>query len=547
MPATHEVLNQPPELPEYDLYATDPILPEAVAREGAGWAEPRLSEFGVLAGTYEVREWGFQANRHGPVLHTHDRFGRRLDQVEFHPSWHSLMELSVRHGVHSLGFEDAGPEGSIVARTALMYLDSQMEQGHGCPISMTSSVLLALRNQPEVAAAWEPLVLSRAYDPRFAPPGDKAGVLLGMGMTEKQGGSDVRANTTRAVPDNGGGPGGAYRLTGHKWFTSAPQCDAFLVLAQAPGGLSCFLLPRFTPAGEVNAFHIQRLKDKLGNRSNASSEVEYDRAWAVMVGEEGRGVATIIEMVNGTRLDCTIGAAAIMRQAVTQAAHHVGHRSAFGDVLADKPLMRAVIADLEVETEAATLLMMRVAGAFDRAEADVSEALLKRIVTPVAKYWVSKRCTPVVHEALECLGGGGYVEDSMMPRLFRESPLNAIWEGSGNVIALDLLRAMVREPKTVDAFLDEAETARGADRRLDAAFDGLRRSLTSISEPERVARRLIEQMALAMQGSLVVRYGSASLADAFCASRLDGDWGHLFGTLPPGLDLDPLVEAARVA
>jgi putative acyl-CoA dehydrogenase len=547
MPATHEVLNQPPELPEYDLYLADPILPGAVEREGAGWAADRLSDLGASVGTHEVREWGFQANRHGPVLHTHDRFGHRVDQVEFHPAWHSLMEMSVRHGVHSFAFEDGGPEGSFAARTALMYLDSQMEQGHGCPISMTSSVLPALRNQPEVAAAWEPRVLSRAYDPRFAPAGEKAGVLLGMGMTEKQGGSDVRSNTTRAVPENGGGPGGSYRLTGHKWFTSAPQCDAFLVLAQAPGGLSCFLLPRFTPDGEVNAFYIQRLKDKLGNRSNASSEVEYDGAWAVMVGEEGRGVPTIIEMVNGTRLDCTIGAAAIMRQAVTQAAHHVGHRSAFGDNLVDKPLMRAVIADLEVEAETATLLMMRVAGAFDRADGDVSEALLKRIITPVAKYWVSKRCTSVVHEALECLGGGGYVEDSMMPRLFRESPLNAIWEGSGNVIALDLVRAMVKEPKTVDAFLDEAEGARGADGRLDTALDGLRRSLASISDPERLARRLIEQMALVMEGSLAVRYGSPSLADAFCSTRLDGDWGHLFGTLPSGLDLDPLVEAAQVA
>ncbi len=534
---THEVLNQPPPLPDIDLYATDPILPEAVAREGAGWASSLLSEYGTRVGSAEVAEWGFLANENPPKLKTHDRFGHRVDQVEFHPAWHSLMEMSIGAGLHSIAYEHE--EGGHVARAALSYIDGQVEQGHGCPISMTSSVLASLRHQPDLAAEWEPRILSRVYDPRFLPAPDKDGVLMGMGLTEKQGGSDVRSNTSQAQPSDG-----AFRVTGHKWFVSAPICDAFLVLAQAPGGLSCFLLPRFAPDGTVNEFHIQRLKDKLGNRSNASSEVEFENAWAQLVGEEGRGVRTIVEMINGTRLDCTIWSAAIMRQAITNAAHHLAHRSAFGALLLDKPLMQAVLADLEVETEAATLMMIRVAGAFDRADADPLEAALKRVLTPVAKYWVTKRCTAVVQEALECLGGGGYVEESIMPRLFRESPLNAIWEGSGNVIALDLLRALSREPGAREAIFSLLDSARGADRRLDGAIDELDATLSRLDDPDREARRLIEQTALVIQGALAVQYGSSQLADVYCATRLGGDWGHLFGTIPSHLAVDDLVESA---
>jgi putative acyl-CoA dehydrogenase len=539
--ATHEVLNQAPDLPEYDLSATDPVLLDGVRREGAGWAGDLLGAFGKRLGTDEVREWGFLANRNPPVLHTHDRAGRRVDLVEYHPAYHDLMRLSVANGVHCLALEDPLREGGHVARTALMYLDAQVEQGHGCPISMSSSVAASLRHQPDVAAEWIPRVATRTYDPRLRPVTEKAGVLMGMGMTEKQGGSDVRANTSVAVPADGGG----YRLTGHKWFTSAPMCDAFLVLARAPGGLTCFLLPRFTPDGEVNPIHVMRLKDKLGNRSNASGEIEFDGAWARIVGEEGRGVRTIIEMVNGTRLDCVIASAAMMRQAVTQAAHHVAHRSAFGRPLIDQPLMRTVVADLEVEAEAAALLMLRVAGAFDRAASDEQEAHLQRILTPVAKYWVTKRCSGVVAEAMECLGGNGYVEDSIMPRLYREAPVNAIWEGSGNVIALDVLRAMVKEPASVEAFRLELKAGRGADRRLDAAIDRLETALSSPGGQEQDARRLVQDMAVAVTGSLAVRFGPPGLGTAYCASRLDPQPAPLYGSLPAGVDRDRLLAAAR--
>ncbi|MGH8874735.1 MAG: acyl-CoA dehydrogenase family protein, partial [Acidimicrobiia bacterium] len=503
-----------------------------------------LEAHGERAGSAEAFEWGCLANRYPPVLHTHDRYGHRIDEVEFHPAWHHLMEMAVSAGLHCLPWENEGREGSHVARAAMTYLSSQVEAGHWCPISMTYSVVPALRLQPELAAEWEPRLVSRRYDPRCVPATYKTGALMGMGMTEKQGGSDVRANITRAAPINGGGPGGQYSITGHKWFLSAPMCDAFLVLAQTPGGLSCFLLPRWAPDGRRNAINIQRLKDKLGNRSNASAEVELQDAWAVMVGEEGRGVPTIIEMVNGTRLDCVIGSAALMRQAVAQAAHHAAHRSAFGRLLADQPLMRNVLADLAVESEAATLLMMRLAGSFDRREGDPAEAAFSRIATALAKYWVTKRCPAVVGEALECLGGNGYVEESIMPRLYREAPLNSIWEGSGNVIALDVLRAMTRQPAAVEALLAEIDAARGAERRLDEAADRLRARMAGLSDPESEARRVVEEMALALQGSLLVRYGRPEVAEAFAASRLGGDWGRAFGTLPTGLDLQAIIDGA---
>jgi putative acyl-CoA dehydrogenase len=536
-----EATNQPPPLVDYNLFEADAPLREALEREGAGWAHDWVSELGQLAGTPEAIAWGFQANDNPPKLRTHDRFGNRIDEVEFHPAWHRLMEVAIGHGLHALPWREPRP-GAHAARAAGFYVWSQVEGGHGCPVSMTYAALPALRRQPDLAAEWEPLMTALEYDPGLRPHAAKRGVLFGMAMTEKQGGSDVRANTTRATPT----AGGEYQLTGHKWFCSAPMCDAFLVLAQAPGGLSCFLLPRVLPDGTRNAFHIQRLKDKLGNRSNASSEIELDRAIARLVGEEGRGVRTIIEMVNHTRLDCIIGSASLMRQAVAQATHHAAHRSAFGRLLIDSPLMLNVLADLAIESEATTILMMRLAGALDRA-ADSEEARFRRLALAVSKYWVCKRAIPVVAEALECLGGNGYVEESIMPRLHREAPLNSIWEGSGNVNALDVLRAMEREPDSVTAFVEEIEEARGSDRRLDGAIVDLKKQLSNGATVEAGARRLVEHLAITLEGSLLVRYGDPAVADAFCASRVGGDWGHSFGTLPQGLELASIVQRHRPA
>ena len=544
MPKTHDVLNQPPPLEGYNLFTSDPCLDEAVAREGAKESRDTLVAFGERAGSAETYQLGFDANTFNPKLRTHDRFGNRVDVVEFHPAWHALLEHAVDNGLHSLPWEEEAVEGAHVARAAMFYLAGQTEAGHSCPISMTYSVVPALRSTPEIADEWVPRIVTRRYDSSFAPARDKMGVLMGMGMTEKQGGSDVRANTTRAEPMNRGGPGAYYLLTGHKWFTSAPMCDAFLVLAQAPSGLSCFLLPRWTPDDELNRFHIQRLKDKLGNRSNASSEVEFDGAWASLVGDEGRGVPTIIEMVNGTRLDCVIGSTALMRQSVSQAAWHVEHRSAFGSRLSDKPLMRNVIADLEVETEAATSMMIRLAGAFDRSDADPSEAAMKRIALPIAKYWVTKRTSEVVREALECLGGNGYVEESIMPRLYRESPLNAIWEGSGNVIALDVLRAARRSPQSLEMFVAELEMARGLDPRVDDAINSATTLLIGVDDPEYRARRVVEDLAVAWAGTLLARHGSPEVFDVYAASRLTGDHGSLFGTLPMGGAVDAVARRA---
>ena len=539
--ATHEVTNQPPPLENYDLYGSDPVLAAAVEREGGGWASADLAAFGWSVSSAESYHAAALANTQTPRLQTHDRFGNRVDEVDYHPSWHHFMGQSVANGLHSLPFERAAGEGGRVVRDAYFMLISQIEAGHGCPISMTTSVVPALRVEESLAAEWEPRILTRSYDPRLVPLERKAGVILGMGMTEKQGGSDVRSNSTVATPIEGGA---TYSLVGHKWFLSAPMCDAYLVLAQAPGGLTCFLLPRVLPDGTRNGLRLQRLKDKLGNRSNASSEVEFDGAFAHRVGEEGRGVATIIEMVSHTRMDCVVGSTALMRQAVTQAAWHVAHRHAFGHRLADQPVMQNVIADIEVEVEAATLMMGRLSGAFDRAVADSTEAGFARVATPVAKYWVTKRCSEVVREAMECLGGNGYVEESVMPRLFRESPVNAIWEGSGNVIALDVLRALMRAPQGAKEFIAEVELGLGADRRLDAAIAAMRDSLVSLDEPEAGARRLVERMALTWAGSLLVRHGDPAVADAWIASRLDGDHGGLFGTLSPGLDLPGLAARA---
>ncbi|MBA2285266.1 MAG: isovaleryl-CoA dehydrogenase [Ktedonobacteraceae bacterium] len=541
---THEVFNQVPPLANYNVFEQDATLVESVRREGAAWATDQLTELGRVAGSAEAIQWGFDANTVTPVLHTHDRTGQRIDEVTFHPAWHSLMRTSINAGAHALSWRDERP-GRHVARAAVFYVCSQMEGGHCCPISMTHAVVPVLRTQPLLAATWEPLLTSLIYDPGLRPAQGKQGVIAGMGMTEKQGGSDVRANTTRAVPVSGEGEQ-AYRLTGHKWFCSAPMSDLFLVLAQAPRGLTCFLLPRMLPDGTRNRFLIQRLKDKLGNRSNASSEVEFDQTWALRVGEEGRGVRTIIDMVNYTRLDCVIGSAAGMRQALVTAAHHAAHRQAFGRLLSEQPLMRNVLADLAIESEAATLLAIRLARACDRAESDAHEAYIRRLGTAIGKYWVAKRGPMHAAEALECLGGNGYVEESIMPRLYREAPLNSIWEGSGNVNCLDVLRAMGKEPASVQAFLAEVTRAQGTDARLDAAIARLKHELTDASNIEVRARHLVEQMALIFQGALLVQYGSPAVADAFCASRLAGDWGRAFGTLPVGTDFAAILERARV-
>jgi putative acyl-CoA dehydrogenase len=541
---THEVLNQPPPLAGYDLYEADPVLGEAVYREGAGWAAERLRALGTLAGGAEAIAWGEAADANPPVLRTHDRYGRRVDEVEFHPAWHRLLGTAVANGLHAAPWRDPGP-GAQVARAAGFYLWTQVEAGHGCPVSMTYAAMPALRAAaPELAEVWEPKLTALTYQPELAPVAAKAGALCGMAMTEKQGGSDVRANTTSARP---AGSDGLWLLTGHKWFCSAPMSDAFLVLAQAPAGLSCFLVPRVLPDGIRNRFHLQRLKDKLGNRANASAEVELEEAAGWPVGEPGRGLTAILEMVNHTRLDCVVGSAALMRQAVAQAAHYAAHRSAFGRRLADQPLMTNVLADLAVESEAATMLAMRVAGAFDRAADDPAEAGLRRLATAVAKYWVCKRAPAVAAEALECLGGNGYVEESGMPRLYREAPLNSIWEGAGNINSLDVLRVLGRQPESLTALLDELAPARSAEPRLDRAATALEHELAAVPDPvglQAGARRLVERLAVLLQGALLVRHGHPAVADAFCASRVAGDRGAAFGTLPPGLDPAAIVARA---
>jgi putative acyl-CoA dehydrogenase len=536
---THEVLNQPPPLVDYNLFTTDRVLAEAAFREGAGWATDRLEEFGKLVGTEEAVSWGFQANENPPVLQTHDRFGHRIDEVAFHPAWHEVMRLSIEHGLATLPWTDPKP-GAHVARAALMMLASQNEAGHTCPVSMTYSSIPALRKQPDLAREWEPHVLSARYDSKCRPVPEKSGALIGMAMTEKQGGSDVRANTTAAEPIGDG----EYNIVGHKWFCSAPMCDAFLVLAQAPAGLTCFLLPRWTPGGRRNQFHIQRLKHKLGNRSNASSEVEFHGAWARRIGEEGRGVPTIIEMVQHTRLDCVIGSTSLMRQALVQALHHASHRRTFGMLLIDQPLMQNVLADLSLESEAATVLMMRLARAFDARESEIAERAFARLATAIAKYWICKRAPMHVNEAQECLGGNGYVEESVLPRLYREAPLNSIWEGSGNVICLDILRTMRKEPDAVDAVLGEIRLGRGGNRAFDDFTAALESDLTKMAT-EAEARRLAERLALSLQASLLVRHSTVDVADAFCESRLAGRV-HAFGTLTGSANCSAIVARANV-
>ena len=534
---THTVFNQPPPLEHLDVYTTNLPLVEAVEREGAGWVHERAAELGRFVGGAPQQSWGRLANENRPVLRTHDRYGNRIDEVEFHPAWHQLMQMGVENGLHSLPWTSDEP-CAHTARAALYMTAMQAEAGFCCPITMTFAVVPALRAQPELAAEWEPRLMARTYDPRLLPPGEKASAIAGMAMTEKQGGSDVRANTTVATPLGAGGPGGEYEITGHKWFCSAPMSDIFLVLAQTEEGLSCFLLPRILRDGSRNAFHIQRLKDKLGNRSNASSELELHGAWAQMVGH--------------TRLDCVIGSAAGMRSGVVSAVHHATYRQAFGKRLIEQPLMRNVLADLCVESEATTALAMRLARAYDEADADARAGengtdaqLFKRLATAAGKYWTCKRAPGHACEALECLGGNGYVEESGMPRLYREAPLASIWEGSGNVMSLDVLRALARSPRSLEVFLAEVEQARGADARLDARVEALKRQFSDAGTLETRARRVVEGMALCLQGSLLVRNGAPAVADAFCASRLGADGGLEYGTLPAGTDFEAILERGR--
>jgi len=529
---THEVLNQSPPLEGYDVFSSDRALTEAVDREGATWAREELGSLGVLAGGGTAQEWGRQAEGNPPVLRTHDRYGHRIDVVDYHPAYHQLMATALAHGLHSGPWADPRP-GAHVARAAKVIVWYQVEAGPICPVSMTYAVVPALRHQPEVAREWEPMIGSTTYDPSNRPADQKAGVTCGMALTEKQGGSDVRANTTRAEPV-GGGPGGTYRLTGHKWFCSAPMSDAFLMLAQAPGGLSCFLVPRWRSDGSRNPIRIQRLKDKLGDRSNASSEIELTGVEGRLVGEEGRGVRTIIEMVNHTRLDCILGSAAVMRQGVAQATWHATHRMAFGRLLADQPLMAAVLADLALESEAATASALRLARAFDAPADDVHEARIRRLLTPVIKYWTCKRAPQHAAEALECLGGNGFVEESGLPRLLRQSPVNGVWEGSGNVICLDVLRALSREPETLEAYWEEVGRDGGGDPRLVRAIDDLHVDLADTQGLEGRARSVVERMALVFQASLLLRVAPGAVAEAFCAARLAGPGAGTFGTLPPG-------------
>jgi putative acyl-CoA dehydrogenase len=540
--ATHEVRNQVPPMEGRNLFLDHTALVEGLAREGGGWAHDRAVQVGEFWGG-DPQTWGVQANENPPVLHTHDRYGNRLDAVEFHPAWHQLMARGVQDEMHALPWNDP-QAGAHVARAAVYMSGTQAEAGFGCPITMTFAAVPALRATPEIADEWIPRLTARGYDGALKPAAEKPGAICGMAMTEKQGGSDVRANTTIATPVNGGGPGAEYLLVGHKWFCSAPMSDLFLVLAQTDEGLSCFAVPRFLPDGAKNTgFQLQRLKDKLGNKSNASSEVEFRGAWGQMLGEPGRGVPTIIEMVGHTRLDCVMGGAGGMRQAVAVAMWHAQHRAAFGKTLIEQPLMRNVLADLAVESEAATALTLRLCRAYDEAAAGDERAdRFKRLATAVAKYHVCKRVPNHAFEALECLGGNGYVEASGMPRLYREAPLCSIWEGSGNVMALDVLRALARSPETLDVFLEELDAATGQDTRYDAFVQTVRSEFSRPAELEHRARLVVERMALALQASQLLRHAPAAVADAFVATRLAGDGGMHYGTLPPGADVGAIIE-----
>ena len=539
---THTVHNVSHELVNYNLFTQDAALQEAVEREGASWARQELSAFGEMLGTSEYLELGTLANRYPPELDTHDRFGHRVDCVRFHPAYHQLMKTAIEHGLHSSPWL-APRKGAHVARAAKTYMHTQVEAGHGCPITMTFAAVPALQHTPSLASYWLPKIMAHVYDPRNVPDVHKTGVTIGMAMTEKQGGSDVRSNTTQAHPVGAGGEGQAYELVGHKFFVSAPMCDAFLVLAQAPGGLSCFLLPRWKPDGSKNPLQIIRLKRKMGNVSNASSETELRGAYAWMVGEEGRGVRTIIDMVAMTRFDCMVGSSAGQRAALSQALHHCANRSAFGKPLNQQPLMRNVLADLCLESEGSLALSMRLARALDNV-GDPHEQALVRLVTAVGKYWICKRTPNHAYEAMECLGGSGLMEDSVLPRLLRESPVNSIWEGSGNVQCLDVLRAMQKTPSVMQVFFDELHKARGANRHLDAYVSALQIEFKDLEQLEYRALSVVDRMALAIQAAVLVQHGHDAVADAFCASRLTAIGHHNYGALPKGLDCAAIIDRA---
>lgn len=542
--STHEVFNQPEAYGGYNFFERDLVLREAVRREGAAWAAPRLSSFAQELGDPDMLRHGYLANRHVPELQTHDNFGHRINEVHLHPSWHELMRTARRHQVHSLPWVE-GQAGSHVARAAMSVLMAQVESGSLCPLHMTYAGVPVLRGSPQLAAQWEPLLTSSEYDSRYRPASQKRAAMIGMAMTEKQGGSDLRANTTVAHPTS---EPGMYSITGHKWFYSAPICDCFLTVAQVadqPGRISCFLVPFWLPDGTRNRFSIMRLKDKLGNRSNPSSELEYNGTLAWLVGEEGHGIRTIIEMVNLTRLGCASISTGIIRQTLFRALHHAQQRSAFGAKLIDKPLMSNVLADLAIESEAATTLTMRLAGGIDRAYAgDVAEKRFTRAATAIAKYWTARRASPSTFEALECHGGYGYIEDSYMPRFYREAPVQSIWEGSGNVICLDVLRAMNSDPDALEPVFDEIALARGENVYLDRTVDWLRGATADRSQMEPMARRIVEKLALSLQASLLLRNGTPEVADAFCASRLGGDWGQAFGTLNPSVPFGSIIARA---
>jgi putative acyl-CoA dehydrogenase len=530
-----EVSNQPPPLEPYNLFDSDIVLREAVAREGV--PSPVFKTLGKLFGTPEVVALGFAANKNLPQLKTFDRYGHRIDEVEFHPAWHELLGIACSFGLHSDPWAEPKP-GAHVRRAAGTYMLTQIESGVYCPVAMTYGSVPTIKQAPKIAEQWLPKIFNAAYSQRSAPIADKVGALIGMGMTENQGGSDLRMNTTRAEPSGDG----AYRLHGHKWFLSAPMCDAFLILAQAPKGLSCFFMPRWTPDGERNAIHINRLKDKLGNKSNASSEVEFHGAYAQLVGEEGRGIPTIIEMAGYTRLDCCIGSSGLVRQAVAQATHHARHRTAFQKKLIDQPLMTNVLADMALESEAATVLTMRLARAYD--ESDETAQVFRRVVTPAAKFWICKRAPSLTYEAMEVLGGSGYIEECIMPRLYREAPVNSIWEGAGNIMCLDVLRAIERTPKAAEILQQEFP----GDARLKTFTGRLQKRLSAADRSdESQARVLVRDLVLALQAALLIKHAPAAVADAFCASRLGEEAGGAFGTLPRGLDLRAIAERAAPA
>jgi putative acyl-CoA dehydrogenase len=535
--ATHDVANQPGDFVNVNLYTSDVALREAVARE-APWLDPRAVALGQAVGSEEVLVWGEEANRNPPELISFDRYGRRIDEARFHPSYHALMDLAMRHGIHDVAWKDGARAGGHVGHAVLLALFTQAEAGVMCPINMTYASVPALRVQPDVGGAWAARIIGGRYDAKLRPIAEKAGITVGMAMTEKQGGSDVRANTTRAHPLGGRD----FRLVGHKWFCSAPMSDGFLTLAYTERGLSCFLAPRIRPDGERNTIHIMRLKDKLGNKSNASAEIEYHDAYATLLGEEGQGVRVIIDMVHHTRLGTIAGTLGIMRMALAQAAHHTAERRVFQKTLLDQAAMAGVIADLAIEYEAAVVLVLRIARAFDGA--DAAERAFARLGVAVAKYWLTKRCPGFVFECMECHGGAGYVEEGPLPRLFRESPLNAIWEGSGNVIALDVLRTLRREPAARDAYAAEVAPACGANADLAAGWRALEPRLDAAT-PESQARRLCEDMALVLQAALLVRFAPGSVADAFCATRLGGSGGRSYGVLPDGVDAGAIIARQR--